>query len=134
MRQVNKVATKLTFAIPVTHDPTRTYEINMIVFSGKKAYTAIQNVPVNTPITDDAYWIETGVQDVTSMKEKLDELDDAVGDIQDGVADLSTDVSNNTSNISSLTSDLVLVTSNLNALTQSIENIMISLYMPPSQS
>lgn len=128
------MATKLTFAIPVTHDSTRAYEVNMIVFSGKKAYTAIQNVPANTQITDTDYWIETGVQDVTSMRTKLDELDDAVDDIQDGLADLSTDVSNNASNITSLTTDLALVTSNLTALTNSINNIMISLYMPPSQS
>jgi peptidoglycan hydrolase CwlO-like protein len=106
----------------------------MIVFSGKKAYTAIQNVPTGIEVTNDTYWVETGVQDVTSMKAKIDELGEDVDDLQDGLADVSTQVSNNTSDITTLTTNLALAVSNINSLTENINNIMISLYMPPSQS
>lgn len=49
------MANKLTFAVPVTWDQSRAYEVNLIVFVGRKAYTALQNVPANTPITNTQY-------------------------------------------------------------------------------
>ena len=55
------MASKLTFASPVSWSSSKSYEVNTVVFHDGKAYTALQNVPRNTAITNSAYWSETGV-------------------------------------------------------------------------
>ena len=67
------MARSLTFAVPVEWDDTETYEVNMIVFVGKKAYTAIQDVPVGIAITNTSYWVETGVPtiDISSLQTQI---------------------------------------------------------------
>ena len=92
----------LTFADPVDWNQSRTYEVNMIVFVGRKAYTALQNVPANIQITNTAYWKETGVPgagDISNLESDVSTLKTAVGNQNSG---LVKDVADNTSDISSL--------------------------------
>lgn len=126
------MSNSLTFAVPVNWDNSNTYEINMIVFVGKKAYTAIQNVPTGVNITNTDYWAETGVPylDVSDIRQKLNELDDEVtgntGDIEQAQADIIV----NANNITALTNRLTQDIANLETQITRINNIMISLYTP----
>lgn len=128
------MASSLTFAVPVTWDSQRTYERNMIVFVGKKAYTAIQDVPSGTQITNTSYWIETGVPtiDTTSLQTQITALSNALDDVE-------SDVETNTQNITTNANNITQLTTRLNAAVTSIENdaarlnnIMITLYTPVS--
>lgn len=48
------------FAAPLQWNSTRTYTKGEVVYTGWNAYTALQNVPANTPITNSSYWVLTG--------------------------------------------------------------------------
>lgn len=130
------MATSLTFAVPVEWDINTTYEINMIVFVGKKAYTAIQNVPTGVQITDTTYWSETGVPyvDLQDIRTHLEQLDNNIDSIDTSIEGLDTRVGTNSQNIASLTEALANATTALNSATTTLNNIMISLYTPyPTQ-
>lgn len=127
---------KLTFAIPVTWSQQTAYEGNMIVFIGKKAYTALQDVPAGTPITDTSYWSETGVPyvDLTEVRNAISGLDTRVTSNATAISGIDTRVTTNSGNISTLTANLATAVAQLSAATETIENIMISLYTPQAQS
>lgn len=122
----------LTFAVPVEWNSSTTYEINMIVFVGKRAYTAIQDVPAGIQITNTEYWSETGVPfvDLADIRQHLNQLDDNVDDLGESITSIDGRVNTNSGNIATLASDLATATQNLNAATQTLNNIMISLYTP----
>lgn len=131
------MATSLTFAVPVEWNINTAYEINMIVFVGKKAYTAIQNVPTGIEITNTTYWSETGVPyvDLADIRTHLNNLDTEVSDLGDDVDTLDGRVTTNSGNIATLTQDLATAVSSLNTATQTLNNIMVSLYTPyPTES
>ncbi len=131
------MATSLTFAVPVEWNINTAYEINMIVFVGKKAYTAIQDVPTGIQITNTAYWSETGVPyvDLADIRNHLNLLDTEVSDIGDDVDALDSRVTTNSGNIATLTQDLATAVASLRTATQTLNNIMISLYTPyPTQN
>ena len=131
------MATSLTFAVPVEWNIQTAYEINMIVFVGKRAYTAIQNVPTGVEITNTTYWSETGVPyvDLADIRTHLNNLDTEVAGLDSDIAALDTRVNTNSGNIASLTQQLATAVSSLNTATQTLENIMISLYTPyPTQN
>lgn len=131
------MATSLTFAVPVEWNVNSTYEVNMIVFVGKRAYTAIQNVPTGIEITNTAYWSETGVPyvDLADIRTHLNNLDTEVDTLDSNVDAMDARVTTNSGNIATLTQDLATAVSSLNTATQTLNNIMISLYTPyPTQS
>ena len=131
------MAASLTFAVPVEWSINTAYEINMIVFVGKKAYTAIQNVPTGIQITNMAYWSETGVPyvDLEDIRTHLNSLDSDVSDLDDAVDGLDSRVTTNSGNIATLTQGLANAVSALTAATDTINNIMVSLYTPyPTQN
>lgn len=126
------MATTLTFAIPVEWSNTRTYEINNIVFVGKKAYTAIQNVPTGIEITNTLYWSETGVPfvDLSEIRSKLAELDDDVTQNTSDISDAQDSIVVNANNITTLTNRLNTAVTNLESEVARVNNIMITLYTP----
>lgn len=128
------MASSLTFAVPVEWNIETAYEVNMIVFVGKKAYTAIQNVPTGIQITNTAYWSETGVPyvDLDDIRQHLNTLDSEVSTLDSSVDGLDSRVTTNSGNIATLTQGLANAVSALNAATTTINNIMISLYTPYS--
>lgn len=131
------MATSLTFAVPVEWNINTAYEINMIVFVGKKAYTAIQNVPTGIQITNTDYWSETGVPyvDLEDIRSHLNTLDTEVSGLDTAVSGLDTRVTTNSGNIATLTQGLANAVAALNTATETINNIMVSLYTPyPTQS
>lgn len=130
------MATSLTFAVPVEWSSTQTYEINMIVFVGKKAYTAIQNVPAGIEITNTSYWIETGVPyiDVSAIRTKLNELDNDVSDNTADIAQAQADIIANSNTITQLTTRLNSAVTTLENETARLNNVMITLYTPPVTS
>lgn len=126
------MATCLTFAIPVNWDSTQTYEVNMIVFVGKKAYTAIQNVPSGIDILNTAYWAETGVPyvDVTAIRQKLTEIETDVDDNTADIAQAQADIVTNANNLTQLTTRLnAAVTAIENDATR-LDNVIYTLYTP----
>lgn len=130
------MSASLTFAVPVTWDNTRTYEINNIVFVGKRAYTAIQDVPTGIAITNESYWIETGVPDID-----VSALEAQITAISATVTQNTADIATNTSNITTNANNITALTTRLNNAVSSIEadaarlnNIMITLYTPPATS
>ena len=48
------------FAAPLQWNSTRTYTKGEVVYTDWNAYTALQNVPANTQITNSSYWVLTG--------------------------------------------------------------------------
>lgn len=126
------MASSLTFAIPVNWTSNRTYEINMIVFVGKKAYTALKDVPTGVEITNTEYWSETGVPyvDLSSIRSKLNELEQDIIGIEGDIDGLDTRITTNSGNIATLTTNLQTVTTNLANAVETMNNIMISLYTP----
>ena len=126
------MAASLTFAVPVEWDITTAYEVNMIVFVGKKAYTAIQNVPTGVQITNTSYWSETGVPyvDLEDIRTHLNTLDTEVSDLDTSVDGLDSRVTTNSGNIATLTQGLANAVTALNSATTTINNIMVSLYTP----
>lgn len=131
------MAASLTFAVPVEWDINTAYEINMIVFVGKKAYTAIQNVPTGIQITNTAYWSETGVPyiDLEDIRQHLNILDSDVSTLESDVEGLDSRITTNSGNIATLTQGLADAVSALNSATATINNIMVSLYTPyPTQN
>lgn len=131
------MASSLTFAVPVEWNIQSTYEINMIVFVGKRAYTAIQDVPTGIQITNTEYWSETGVPyvDLSDIRTHLNNLDTDVDNLESDVSGLDGRVSTNSGNIATLTTDLAAAVSALNSATQTLNNIMVSLYTPyPTQN
>ena len=130
------MATSLTFAVPVEWSSSQTYEINMIVFVGKKAYTAIQNVPVGIDITNTTYWIETGVPyiDMSSIRQKLNELDEDVTNNTADIAQAQADIITNANSITQLTTRLNAAVTTLEKETARLNNVMITLYTPPTTS
>lgn len=127
------MASTLTFAVPVEWSSSTAYEINTIVFVGKKAYTAIQDVPAGIAITNASYWSETGVtsQDLSEVQSRLNSLDSLTSTHTTQISTVNTRSSTNANNIATLTNDLATATSNLNAAITKLNNIMISLYTPP---
>lgn len=131
------MANSLTFATPVEWNINTAYEVNMIVFVGKKAYTAIQNVPTGIQITNTAYWSETGVPyvDLEDIRTHLNNLDSDVSDLDTAVDGLDSRVTTNSGNIATLTQGLANAVTALNSATETINNIMVSLYTPyPTQN
>lgn len=132
------MANKLTFAVPVEWSSQTAYEVNMIVFVGKRAYTAIQNVPAGTEITNTAYWAETGVPDidVQALRDAIDAVADDVDALETTVSGIDSRVTTNSSNISTLTSGLAQAQAQINSAQSTIDNIMVSLYKPyePTQN
>ena len=131
------MATSLTFAVPVEWSINTAYEINMIVFVGKKAYTAIQDVPTGVAITNTTYWSETGVPyvDLADIRTHLNNLDTEVSGLDSDIDALDTRVSTNSGNIATLTQNLATAVASLNTATQTLNNIMVSLYTPyPTQN
>lgn len=126
------MANSLTFAVPVTWDSSRAYERNMIVFVGKKAYTAIQDVPTGTQITNTSYWIETGVPsiDIAQLESDLQTLSDSVDDLSDDVSANSTAITNNANDITTLTGRLNTAVTSIENDAARLNNIMITLYTP----
>lgn len=126
------MATTLTFAVPVEWDSQRSYEINTIVFIGKRAFTALQDVPAGITINNDTYWAETGVPDldVSDIRTKLNSLETNVSNLSDNVDGIDTRVTANSGNIATITQELSAATSNLLTATHTLDNIMISLYKP----
>lgn len=126
------MASSLTFAVPVEWNSTTAYEINMIVFVGKKAYTALQNVPAGTEITNTDYWSETGVPfvDIAAIRTKLNEIE---GEVDDNTADIETaqaDILTNANNITQVSTRLNAAVSSIEADAARLNNIMITLYSP----
>lgn len=131
------MASSLTFAVPVEWSINTAYEVNMIVFVGKKAYTAIQNVPTGVQITNTEYWSETGVPyvDLQDIRTHLNNIDDEIDGLDDSVSDIDGRVTTNSGNIATLTQGLSDAVTALNNATATINNIMISLYTPyPTQN
>lgn len=128
------MATTLTFAIPVDWNANTAYEVNTIVFVGKKAYTALQDVPIGTAVTNTSYWAETGVPyvDVASIYNRLDAVEDDVDDLDTDMTQAKTDIVNNANAITGLTTRLNNAVSALEADVARVNNIMITLYTPPT--
>lgn len=134
MRQVNDMASTLTFAVPVSWDNSNAYEVNTIVFVGKRAYTAIQNVPTGIAITNTDYWIETGVKDidVEAIETALAQLQDDVDANETAIAANTQSITTNANNITALTAQLATAVNSITANAQRLDNIMITLYTPVS--
>jgi hypothetical protein len=131
------MADKLTFAVPVEWDGTRTYENKMIVFIGKRAFTALQDVPAGIEISNTTYWAETGVPflDVESIRQSVTALSDEVDSLTGDVTAIDGRVTTNSNNIATLTSQLSTAVSQLSSAAATIDNIMVSLYTPyPAES
>lgn len=126
------MATSLTFAVPVNWSSSQTYEVNVIVFVGKKAYTALQDVPSGVEITNTAYWAETGVPylDVSDIRTKLNEIESDVEDNTADIAQAQADIITNANNLTTLTGRLNQDIANLETQIARINNIMITLYTP----
>ena len=130
------MANTLTFAIPVEWSNARTYEINNIVFIGKKAYTAIQDVPTGIEITNTEYWSETGVPyvDIDSIRTKLNELESEVDDNTADITQAQADIITNANSITQLSTRLSAAVSSIEADATRLNNIMITLYTPQPTS
>lgn len=132
------MANKLTFAVPVEWSSQTAYEVNMIVFVGKRAYTAIQNVPVGTEITNTAYWVETGVPDidVQALRDAIAAVAGAVDSLETTVSGIDSRVTTNSGNIATLTTGLATAQAQIHSAQATIDNIMVSLYKPyePTQN
>ena len=128
------MASTLTFAVPVTWSSSTAYEINTIVFVGKKAYTAIRDVPTGVDITNTTYWIETGVKDIdlSSITSAISSLESDVSDNTSDIAQAQADIITNANNITSLTSRLNSAVSSIEADATRLNNIMVTLYTPTS--
>lgn len=122
----------LTFAVPVEWSRTSTYEINNIVFVGKRAFTALQNVPTGIDITNTTYWAETGVPyvDLSDIRAKLNELDEAVDENTEDIATAQSDIVTNANNITQLSTRLNTAVTSIEADAARLNNIMITLYTP----
>ena len=129
------MATSLTFAVPVNWSSSQTYEVNMIVFVGKKAYTALQNVPTGIDIENTAYWAETGVPyvDVSDIRTALNALDTEIngtGGLDDQVTQAKLDIIANANSITTLTTRLNNDILALEAEVARVNNVMVTLYTP----
>ena len=130
------MASTLTFAVPVEWSKTSTYTVNTIVFVGKRAYTAIQDVPTGIEITNTSYWIETGVPtaDVDALRTQLNSLSDTVEQNTDDIAENAGDIVTLGNSITTVSNNLATATQNLNDATKRLDNIMITLYTPVQSS
>ena len=130
------MARSLTFAVPVEWDDTETYEVNMIVFVGKKAYTAIQDVPVGIAITNTSYWVETGVPtiDISSLQTQITQLASAVAQNTSAIQTNASNITQNANNITQLSTRLTAAVTSIEADAARLNNIMITLYTPPATS
>lgn len=128
------MASTLTFAVPVEWSSSRKYEINNIVFIGKKAYTALQDVPTGIEITNTAYWSETGVPfvDLSDIRAKLNEIDLQMGENTSDISTAQADIVTNANNITQLTTRLNKAVTSIEADATRLNNIMITLYTPQS--
>ena len=75
------MADTLTFAVPVEWSKSATYEQNIIVFVGKRAYTSLKAVPSGVEITDTSYWAETGVptaSEVSALRTRMDDAESSI--------------------------------------------------------
>lgn len=129
------MAATLTFAVPVSWDNTRTYEINTIVFIGKKAYTAVQDVPTGVAIDNTSYWVETGIHDsdLTDLQTALTALQGDVSQNTSDISDNAADIVTLGNNLTTVSNNLASATADLAAATQRLDNIMITLYTPVVQ-
>lgn len=126
----------LKFAVPVAWSIQSAYEINTIVFIGKRAFTALQNVPTGVEITNTSYWKETGVPylDVQNILDRLDAVEDDIDNVETSVATAQQDIITNANNITQLTTNLSQAVTNLNNEIARVDNIMITLYTPVTSS
>ena len=124
----------LTFAVPIDWSSSRTYEINNIVFVGKRAYTALKNVPTGIEITNTEYWKETGVPyvDVSAIYNRLTSIESDVSENTDDIEQAQSDIITNSNSITNLTTRLNTAVTNLESEVSRVNNIMITLYTPPS--
>lgn len=128
------MASKLTFAVPVEWSNARTYERNMIVFIGKHAYTALQDIPAGVEISNAEYWSETGVPfvDLSDITAHLLQLDSTTAAHTTELADHETRI---TANGNAIVAAQAAITAAQTAITSAqgvIDNIMITLYTPPT--
>lgn len=130
------MASSLTFAVPINWDSTQTYEINMIVFVGKKAYTAIQNVPSGVQITNTDYWVETGVPyvDISDVRSKLNELESEIDTNTSDITQAKADIVTNANNLTTQTNRLTALNNTLEGEITRLNNVMITLYTPYTNS
>ena len=126
------MASTLTFAVPVTWSSTTAYTVNTIVFQGKKAFTALKDVPSGIPLTNTEYWSETGVKDIdlSSVTDALNELRSDVDDNTSNISTAQSDIVKNANDITSLTTQLTDAVNRITANADRLDNIMITLYTP----
>lgn len=119
------MATSLTFAIPIEWSSSNTYERNMIVFIGKRAFTAIQDVPTGIEITNENYWIETGVPflDVQDIYNRLSTVETGIGDLDDDVTQAKRDIVTNANNITSLTTRMSTAENDIDTLDGNVSSL-----------
>lgn len=126
------MADKLTFAIPVEWSSARTYERNMIVFVGKHAYTALQDVPTGIEITNATYWSETGVPfvDLSAVTAHLTQLDTTTAAHTTELADHETRITANGNAIVAAQTAITAAQTAIDNAQTAIDNIMVTLYTP----
>lgn len=100
----------LEFADPVVWNDEVDYAVNDVVFHDGEAYTAIDYVPIGTPLTDSTKWRRSGkyvrtadIADDSITTAKLDDSAVTNQKIADGavsVEKLSSDIANNIINVS----------------------------------
>ena len=126
------MANKLTFAIPVEWSSARSYERNMIVFVGKHAYTALQDVPTGVEITNGTYWSETGVPfvDLSAITTHLTQLDTTTAAHTTELADHETRITANGNAIVAAQTAITAAQAAIDNAQAAIDNIMVTLYTP----
>lgn len=128
---------ELFFAIPVTWDSDNAYKENEIVFDGKDAYTAIQDVPVNTALDNTEYWIRTGVVDygeIDDIKTDINTLEANVGAITNDVTGLQNDVDDLNSDVTALEDKFVIETITLASNVTVPSNSASDVYTVPTKT
>ena len=126
------MADTLTFAAPVEWSKSATYEQNIIVFVGKKAYTSLKAVPTGVEITDTSYWAETGVPQTTQLKADIKTLKGNVSTLQSDLSTTNSNVTANNKAITSIRQDITNAQSLIDSANTRLDNIMITLYTPYS--
>ena len=134
------------------HDPTLTYPKGQLVKSGGKLYRALQAVPVDTPITNTAYWFLLGdysslgeavaanlalstttagdvaalTTTVTTHTTRLDNAEANLETIQQAYTDadtaLANDISNLESTVNNPTTGVTATAAGLSGLTTRVDN------------
>ena len=131
------MASTLTFAVPVEWSKTTAYDANVVVFIGKKAYTSLKSVPTGVEINDTTYWAETGVPqktDTTQLKSGIESLKSTVSTLQTNLETTNSNVTTNANSITAIKSDIVNAQKLIDSANTRLDNVMITLYTPYSES